>query len=341
MLDDPSSVSRMDRRDLLSQLAGLPEQLLKGKELTKGLGSMPKPESLIIQGMGGSGIVGDIVRDWLSPLVPIPISTNKDSALHPLVDRRTLLILISYSGNTMETLEAFKVGIKRTGDVVCIGSGGRLLETARKKGVGTIAVPGGLQPRCALGHMLGASVRVLRKAGIHDGERELASSAAHLKGLRAKLMPGTATRANPAKGLALELKDKIPIICAHQGIASCATRWQTALNENAKVLSWTNTTPEMMHNEVEGLGSDDRSEDFALVFLEEGGEPAQVAKAMEFLEKRTKARVVRVKAGGKGKLERMLHLIYLGDFVSYYLAALRGVDPMPVRVIEGLKKATD
>lgn len=337
MLDDLSTYAKVDENNMISQIESLPEQLMETKELTKALGALEKPRSIMIQGMGGSGIAGDILRNWLSRRTKIPISVNKDLTL-PVLNNNTMLIAISYSGNTKETLLALDEALNRTDNVVCIASGGQLLDLCSKKGLKYVKVPSGYQPRCALGYLFGSAVHVLKNPGVYDGSSELEEAAAHLKSLKVMLMPNRASPNNPAKKLALKLKDCTPIIYVYDGFYSCAKRWQTQLNENAKVLSWCGSLPEMNHNEIVGWDADDKAENFAMVFLRDKDEPEYVRKRFEAIKKRAEAKIFEVWSEGQDKISRMLHLIYIGDFVSYYLAILRGIDPMPVRIIEEMKK---
>jgi len=337
MLDDLSTFNKVDKNNMISQIESLPEQLMETEELTKALGALEKPKSVMVEGMGASGIAGDILRNWLSRRTKIPISVNKDLTL-PVLSNNTMLITISYSGNTKETLLALDEAMNRTNNVVCIASGGQLLDLCTKKGLKFVKVPTGYQPRCALGYLFGSAVHVLKHAGVYDGSRELEEAVTHLKGLKVTLMPNIASPNNPAKRLALKLKDFTPIIYAYDGFYSCAKRWRTQLNENAKVLSWCGSLPEMSHNEIVGWDADDKVKNFAMVFLRDKDEPEYVRRRFEAIKKRADVKIFEVWSEGQDKISRMLHLIYIGDFVSYYLAILRGIDPMPVRIIEELKK---
>jgi len=337
MLDDLSMIKKVDIHNMLSCIESLPEQLTESRELAKSLGALVKPKSIVVQGMGGSGIMGDILHDWLSKKIKIPIIINKNLAL-PEIDNDAMLIATSYSGNTRETLLALDEGLDKTRNVLCITSGGELLDLCLEKGLAHVKVPADYPPRCALGYLLGSAVYALKKASIYDGEDEMDETGSHLKWLRDLLAPKQEPSANPAKRLALELKNHIPVIYAYDEFYSCAKRWQTCLNENAKVLSWCGALPEMSHNEIEGWGVDDRVENFAMVFLRDKDEPEDIKNKIEAIKSRTKCKLLEVWSEGKGRLSRMFHLMYVGDFVSYYLAILRGIDPMLVEAIEELKK---
>ncbi len=337
VLDDLATMKKVDPKNMLSLIESLPEQLMECKVLAENLGTLKKPKSIVVAGMGGSGIVGDLLRDWLSGRIEVPIVTNKNLVLPSFLDDDTMLIAVSYSGNTRETLLALKEGLSKTANVLCIASGGSLLDLCSERGLDHVKVPPGYPPRCALGYLFGSAANALKKAGIFDGEGELEEAASHLKELRAALTTEKETARNQAKKLALEIQGHTPIVYAYEGFHSCAKRWQTCLNENAKVLSWCGSLPEMTHNEVVGLEGDEKVDGFALVFLRDRDEPEYVRQKFEFVKGRTKCKVLEVWAEGEGRLSRMLHLMYTGDLVSYYLAILRGVDPMPVNIIEEMK----
>lgn len=338
MLDDMSRIKKYDVNNMVSRIESMPEQLVECKDLTKDLGILTKPSSIVVAGMGASGIVGDLLSDWLSNDISIPITTNKTITLPRFVDEDTMLIALSYSGNTKETLLALEEGLERTSNVLCISSGGKMLDLCKEKELNHVKVPPGYPPRSALGYLFGSAAYALKSAGIHDRGDEVEEAASHLKWLRDMLATGQETSANPAKSIATGLKGLIPIIYAYDEMRSCAKRWQTQLNENAKVLCWSTPLPEMSHNEIVGLDADEKGEKFAMVFLRDKGEPEFARNKFEFLKRRMKNKVLEVWSEGKGRLARMMHLIYVGDFVSYYLAILRGIDPMTVEIIEEMKR---
>jgi glucose/mannose-6-phosphate isomerase len=338
MLDDFSRIKKVDTNDMLSQLASLPKQFKESEALVEGVGALTMPGDIFVLGMGGSGIVGDVIHDWLHYREELRIGTNKDLSIPSAVDEDTLLLAISYSGNTKETMTALEQGLGRTKNIVCVTSGGELQKICAEMDLTHVLVPKGYQPRCALGYLLGSAVHLIRLAGVYDGLDELEDTSAHLSEILPSLMPDTETASNVAKKLALELKDRTPVIYIHREMGACANRWQTALNENAKVLSWYGTLPEMMHNEVEAWGNDDRAKDFSMILLRDRDEPKLVRDGFEGLKQMSDRKITEIWSEGDDMLSRMLHLIYIGDFTSYYLAILRGVNPLPVSAIEELKR---
>ncbi len=338
MLDDISRIRNVDANDMLSQIESLPKQFRESGSFVKDMGALTLPESIFVLGMGGSGIVGDIIQDWLHYRLGMHIGTNKDLSIPIAVGEDTMLMAISYSGNTRETLTALEQGLGRTKNIVCITSGGELQKLSSDRGLPLVLVPGGYQPRCALGYLLGSAVHVLKLAGVYDGLDELQDASSHLSEMLPSLMPDTGTASNVAKKLALELRDRTPVVYIHRELRSCANRWQTSLNENAKVLSWHGTLPEMTHNEVEAWGMDERAKHFSMILLRDRDEPRFVRDAFEGLKQMSGHKITEIWSEGDDMLARMLHLIYIGDFTSYYLAILRGVNPLPVSAIERLKK---
>jgi glucose/mannose-6-phosphate isomerase len=189
MLDDLARIGKLDANDMLSRMESLPEQLIESRNLVKEVVVQTKPRSLVVTGMGGSGIVGDLIHDWLSGSIDIPIFTNKNLALSISLDRESLLVAVSYSGNTRETILALSEGMKMTDNVLCIASGGRLMEICRENSHGFVKVPPGYPPRSALGYLFGSLAHSLKKADVHDCEKELTDAISRLKGARESLVP--------------------------------------------------------------------------------------------------------------------------------------------------------
>lgn len=332
---DSAAVSRLDRKGIVRDLAALPDQLLQGLAIGGGLGPLAVGRRVTIVGMGGSAIAGEVLGSWLSAERGLSWAVTKDSALPPWVDESDLVVSVSYSGNTLETMAATRQAVVRGCDLVGLSSGGALRDLCRGRGYPLAALPAGLMPRAAFGYVFGAL------AGLHDAnvQGEVRQAAEIVRGLGKQLAPTVAAAKNPAKRLALKLKGKTPIIYATPTYAPVARRWQTELNEMAKVLAWASVLPEADHNELVGWDGDPAAKRFAPIFLRDPAEAEDHARMMDvtrdLIKKRTK--VEQVVAKGPSLLSRMLSTLQLGDFTSVYLAVLRGIDPTPVAVIQKLK----
>jgi glucose/mannose-6-phosphate isomerase len=289
-------------------------------------------DKVLICGMGGSGISGDI----LAALYPqLQVISNKDYTIPGFVNKKTLAILISYSGNTEETLSCYRQ-LSRSGiDMVLLSSDGKLM---KKKAKHKIKVPAGLPPRGALGYLFTPLPILMYQASLirHDPRDELRRLSSFLTRHR-KAIEGKARR------IAKRFINKLIIIYVDSSaFMPVANRWRCQLNENAKVIAHINVIPEMNHNEIVGLGRPSKlNTDTLLVFL---GDPAAHGRnkirhrLLKSLIKDEIHDILEIKTGGRNSLQQSFYMMMLGDFVSYYLAVLLGVDPMPVERIEQLKR---
>lgn len=294
--------------------------------------------------MGGSAISGDIAAGLFFHKASIPIYVNRDYRLPAFVGKGTLVFALSYSGNTEETLNAVKEAGRAGAKIICITSGGKLKEVAENKGHPLYLLPSGFQPRAALPYLLIPVLKVLEEIGLTTGiQDEIKKSADLLRKLRGEYGIDRPQRSNPAKQLAKKLKDKVPLIFASRIITEAAgSRWKTQLNENSKVTALLAIFPELNHNEIVNLSILKREEhNFSLVLLRDEGDFERTKKRMEITKSLLGTQlggVNEVWSQGKTSLERILSLIYFGDFLSVYLAVLRDIDPTPVEIIARFKK---
>ncbi len=346
LLDDPVSIQTADGSGMLAVAGTLGEQLQHGFTLGKGAGGLPSPEGIgnvVVCGMGGSGVTGDVLRATLSRTLRVPIVTTKGYVLPSFCGPDTLVLAVSYSGNTEETVAAYREAITRRCRVVVIASGGALLAAARENGVPTIPVsPDVLAPRAALGYLVGAALAVLERVGLGAaGGAEVETVQETLDHLVARVEPAQPVESNSAKQIAAWLRGATPLVWATEGVSeAAAVRWKTQLNENAKVPAFWGVLPEVDHNEVEGWFGEG-NEPYRVIILRNEAEAPRMhvrvratvdAMAAVGLETRE------VWAEGSSPLEQTLSLILVGDFVSIYLAVLRGIDPTPIPILTGLKE---
>jgi len=344
-LDDVPGIESMDKGDMARALSGFPSQLRLGTEpdvlsgFTRTL-SDRMISNVAICGMGGSAISGDIIEGWIGSRCGVPLATVRGYRLPGWVDEKTLVICVSYSGNTEETLANAREAEKRGCALAAVCSGGRLADFFDGKGP-VLGVPPNQQPRASSGWLLCRVADLLISAqvtseGLAEDIREAREI---LEQMEKELSVNVPTDSNSAKDMAIGLQGRIPAIYGAEHLTVAARRWQTQINENGKVLAWWGSFPEMNHNEIVGWAGGDLSQCTA-IFLRDDGYHPQIHRRMDY------TRDVIVKGGGavrevsslgSGHLARVLSTVYVGDWVSFYMAMLRGLDPSPVEVIEGLK----
>lgn len=327
---------------MLDVVAKMPEMLLDALERAKDI-SLPKTENIkqvVFVGMGGSAISGDIVADLLRDKINIPVYVNRGYKLPNFVNKQTLVIAISYSGNTEETLASVEEASSRGAKIVCITSGGRL----KDKGCPLVLAPPGYQPRAALPYLLITALKVLALAGFHPvNDNDIKQAVNILQKIRKEAGPEVSERSNTLKQLAKKMLGKVPIILAAFGTTAAAgLRLKTQLNENSKVTALYNLFPEMNHNEIVNLAElENGKHNFCLLLLRDEDEDRRIVKRMDITKSLIGAKFGGVKelfAKGKTKIAKALSLIYLGDLLSVYLAEAKGIDPDQVEVITKLKR---
>src|SRR3989442_1983566 len=233
------------------------------------------------------------------------------------------------------TAEGIKLGCRG----IAITSGGRLADLAKKNDFSVYDVPTGLPPRGAFGHLFGILAAISRDWTYPDPRAELDEAVTRLRAIRTQLRPESSMRSNRAKALAVRIRATVPILYAAPPFSAVARRWQTQVNENAKVLAFSSTLPEADHNELVGWVEDPRARSYRPIILRDADEPPELKRQLDIttslMSKRTK--VEEVRDDGPSLLSRMLGTLYLVDYVSPYLAALPALDPLPLKPTETLK----
>jgi len=291
-------------------------------------------KNVVVLGMGGSAIAGDLLASFST----VPVLTVRDYELPPWVGSETLLIAISYSGETEETLSAFREGLRRTRRAVAVTTGGALAALCEEEEIPWVPVPPGFQPRAALAFLLFPLLGCFARLGYVRGNPSKVAD--YLRRLREDCLPEQDE--NMAQKMAQTLFGKVPVIYGARITAAVAYRWKTQINENAKQPAYWMELPELCHNEIVGyeLAGKIFSQGFVL-FLRTSFDHPRVAKRVEILKEVLAARglpFLEVWGEGEDPLSQALWLLYLGDWVSFYLALLNGVDPTPVRPIQELKQ---
>ena len=345
-LDDLQAIRETDPGDMLGTVAALGSQCHEG--YGNGLGAAGLPEvgdirAVVVCGMGGSAVAGDVIRAVFRDRLGVPVEVNRSAELPEHAGTHTLVLVSSYSGNTSETLAAFREAIRRGSRAIALTSGGTLGEEAGDHGVPVVAVPGGFQPRAALGWLAVTAIGTLEAAGRHPPMAdELAETVELVQERAGACAPSIPVTDNPAKRLALEIEDRVPVMWGAEGIgAVAAARWKTQMNENGKAPAWWSSMSELDHNEVVGW-TRPYGGSHVVIALRHEGEDAETAARFPLslaIASDAGAETHEVWSTGRSSLARLLSLITIGDHVSAYLAIRRGIDPTPVEVIQRLKAA--
>lgn len=351
ILDDVEHIRSGDPGNMYNRVFDLPEHMAEALKIADAwkvsAAEFADPKNIVLIGMGGSAIGGDIIRALLRDRLLVPFTVLRDYSLPEYVDDETLVIASSYSGNTEETLSALNDALGRKAMVAAISTGGLMKDVAELNDIPMAVLPEGLQPRAALGYSVVPILLFFEKIGlIKDTRKEVESAVAKLQLRREKYIEDSPLLSNPAKSMANNILGKTAIVYGGPILTEpVAHRWKGQICENGKNMAFANVFPECNHNELVGwnpkvLG--DRAEKFVVFMLRDEGDHPKIRKRMNIVKsliERCGTEVHDVHSMGERPLERMLSLIQLGDFVSYYLAVLNGVDPTPVDVIEQLKRS--
>lgn len=302
--------------NFIEQVRSFPEQILRDKTFQIDR----KFNKIVISGMGGSGIVGRIFAELYEQF---PVQVISDYKIPDYVDRDTLFIAISYSGNTEETLSTLKQAETLGAQIKTITSGGEL----GKSGFESVMVPSGMQPRNALGYMLAPLLRSILKL---DAE-EIKSAASILREIEKK----SSYLKEMAENICSD--ELIPWIVGYEPYIATSYRWKTQFNENGKILAVNSVIPELNHNETMPLKMSYGLKRFYFITL---GNPMneRTARRLRITSELTGLKFHNVMEAGNTKLQKILSMIHSGDYISYYVSEIRGLDPMDVSLIEELKK---
>jgi glucose/mannose-6-phosphate isomerase len=299
-------------------------------------------KNIVITGLGGSAIGGDLLKSYLTNELKIPFIVNRHYFLPEFVDENSLVIVSSYSGNTEETIAAHKDAVMRKAKIICVSSNGKTEQLAKKHGHTFIKIPSGLPPRVALGYSFFPILMCLTKMKFIKNRPLDIKETISLLNEKGKSYSSLKNKKNTSFLLAQSLYNKLPIIYSSADrFDSVNVRWRGQLSENSKVLAYGHTLPEMNHNELVGWKVLKKNmSGMVVIFLQDKEDHKRVQlrmKIMDGIVKEYASEVIHVFSEGKSLLTRMFSLIYLGDWTSYYLALLNGVDPTPVKVIDYLK----
>lgn len=339
-------IRRIDKSGMYDLVADFPKHWKEGRAIAEkvDLGiSLAGKKQVVVVGMGGSAIAGDLVRCFSVDQSPVPISVVRNYTLPASVDEKSVVIVSSFSGNTEETLASFSAALARKAIIICIASGGRVKDLATEHKLPFIQIPGGMPPRAALGYSLSVLMVVANKLGL------VKLSDADWIESQAVLENQTAIYSNPeadhrAKEIAKTLVPRFPFVYSANGMLEAVNlRWRGQFQENSKLLAAGNVYPELNHNEIMGWESANGSTvhgDLGVIVLRDKQDHSRIQHRMDVTRQLLSSRAgdwIEVTSTGERALARMVSLINLGDWVSLYLAYLRNVDPTPIELIDRLK----
>jgi glucose/mannose-6-phosphate isomerase len=329
----------MEANNLMRQLiATFPNQLSEALDIASKSHfkkSETEIKNVMICGMGGSGIGGLIVSQWLSDDLSVPVNFCQDYDLPNYVDHTTLVIASSYSGNTEETLMSLEKAMAKGSRIIAITSGGTLAGLCQDKGYDYVLVPGGNPPRASMGYSIVQLVNIFVQLGMCPAERLVEIQ----KGIDLIVADQVHIQAESRK-FAEALKDKISIFYSSSDYSGMTVRARQQFNENSKKLAHAHFLPEMNHNELLGwTGGDSR---FGVMFFETNDLNIRNKKRVEItldkIREKTDTVLIAV-AKGNSKIEKSIYLNNIIDWTSFYIAELNNVDSVEIDVIDFLKES--
>ena len=336
----------LDTTGMWDVTANLPEQVFDASVSARGLEGLPakdRIEHIVVLGMGGSGIAGDVLVAAAGPFLPIPVLVSHGYETPAYVGENSLVFAISYSGNTEEIVEAASSAAAEGGRMVVVSSGGELGKLAGSWGVPWVKLPTNIPfPRAGLGAMAIPPMIVLEEMGLFPGAQVWVDEAVEQLRKRRDQLTGDKS---PARQLARSIGRTIPLIYGGGAVGEAAAkRWKADVNENPNAPAFWNVHPELCHNEYQGWGQhgDVTRQVFTLIKLRHEFEHPQIARRFELTEPsmlEVTAGTHEVWAEGEGQLAQLLDLCMVGDFTSLEMAAMEGIDPGPISALEDLKNA--
>jgi len=347
-LDDIEALKQADPGEMLEAVYTLPEQMEQALKIAENMHlkvDKDRVKNVVVTGLGGSAIGGDLVRVFAANRLDIPMAVNRDYVLPKYVGQDTLVITSSYSGNTEETLSAYDVAKAKGAQIIAITTGGMLIKKAQADGHSVIEIPAGLQPRAAIGLSFVPLVMALAKIGLlneADIRAQIWEAVALLKTMRQELSPSVSEANNLSKQLAKKFYNNYPVIYGVVNTSEVvAQRWKGQICENAKAPAHYNIFPEWNHNELVGTEyPSDLLKRFQVVMLRDKNDHPRIQKRIDITKdilKQVVGGVTEVHSRGDSDIARIFSLIYIGDYASVYLALLNGANPSTVEKIDLLK----
>ena len=346
VLDELGTYKELDPADMLGRIGELPRECQRAWSRGMNLALLPhygNVDKVLILGMGGSAIGGDLLASLAATEGAVPVFVCRDYELPSFVDGKTLVIASSYSGMTEETLSSFSQALATPAKKIALTTGGKLGKMAAERFIPLLTIKYRSQPRAALAYSFISLVAIMHNLGlISDKSKNITETYRVLEGLRARFDVPIPLRRNPAKELATRLFGRLAIIYGAGFLSEVARRWKTQINENSKAWAFFEVFPELNHNSVVGYEFPlEVGRRAFIVLLHSPKLHLQILKRYEATSELLAQRGIEhqiMDAEGESILCQMMSLIFLGDYVSYYLALLYKVDPTPVEAIDLLKK---
>ncbi|RKY84543.1 bifunctional phosphoglucose/phosphomannose isomerase [candidate division KSB1 bacterium] len=342
-----NTIFKFDKSNMLETLTNFYTQVQEAVKIGNKLNLLPimkNINNIILCGMGGSAIGGDILKSYLQNELKVPFLINRNYNIPEFIDKNSLVFISSYSGNTEETINALHLAKKRTNKIVCITSGGTLKKLALDNNFFLIIIPSGYQPRSALGFSFFPLLIFLSKLKIVKNKIDsIQETIELLKKLSEKYTLKNKIENNKPFSIAQKLSGKIPVIYSGSDVFTpVALRWKCQFCENSKVLAYHNSFPELDHNEITGWeSSNPLLKKISVIILKDKDDTPEITERIKFTKEIISphcAEILEFHSEGESLLARIFSLIYLGDFISYYLALLNHKDPTTIENIEILKK---
>ncbi len=350
ILDDLSKIAELDSENMFQVVYDWPELIERVLQYSFEVPDEVKIgrykisyngfiSQLVICGMGGSAISGDYLRTYLEKTSPIPIIVQRNYHIPAFVGKNTLVILISYSGNTEETISCLIAAIKKSAKIVGVGSGGKLEEFFQKFGLPFYHIISGFQPRAAFPLLFFPLLKILDNLNLYTLDQNvLDETLAAFKEMREEFNPKINVERNLAKSIAKSIHNKIPIIWSPFGCLS--ERMKCQLNENSKILAISTELPEFSHNHIVGWENWTKDNPFIVIIFRFSAEHPNVSIRFDITKEiiSGKTKIIEINTRRKNFLSQLFSSTYFGDYISMYLAILNNQDPNNVDSINILKQ---
>jgi glucose/mannose-6-phosphate isomerase len=326
---EESRITAVDKEDMHQVLKEFPIQIQKGWQLAENIKITDKISKIVVAGMGGSCLPGEILQSYVEDF-SIPIFLNRDYSIPGFIDDETLFFVISYSGNTEETVDALRAAKKKNARIIVVASGGKMKKLAEEMELTYIEVPSGLQPRFAYGYLFLILLRILQNSNLVDSQDDWVSKTAEV--LHKDIFK------EHAEDLSEKLLDKIPIIYTSDRMKAVAYKWKINFNENTKIPAFYNVFPELNHNEMNGFVN--LNGNYHVIIIKDENDHERIKKRMDIFKELVKQRgveVTEIGLSGPNRLAKIMSAIYIGDWVSFFLAIRKKLDPTPVKLVEDFK----
>ena len=345
-LDDTSTFARIDPKDMLAQIDGLPDQLHTAWQLGSNL---PLPawmgiRQVIIAGLGGSAIGGDLVSAYVEPACRLPVVVHRDYGLPAWArGKDTLVIASSHSGNTEETLSSLKTSLEQGCHTLVVSTGGQLADAAQKAGVPWWRFEHHSQPRAAVGFSFGLLLAILTRLGLlPDPSEAIRETVALMKAQQSHLIAGVPVAKNPAKRIAGQLMGRWVTVFGAGVLAPVARRWKCQINELAKAWAQFDLLPEGDHNTLEGVHfPQEILPRMMALFLRGPADHPEHRRRLDLTRRFLMLEGINtdfIDAQGNDPLANQWTMLHFGDYTAYYLAMAYGIDPTPVETLQAFKK---